>query len=152
VPSFIFNMSVKPVLLKDLRRTAVHNHCLNVGKDDYNRFSPLSVVLDAAKLGCRDAEKKDLANNSYSQVAKKVPAKSAEISSEEALTKKVKATLRDAEKKSLIFNLNLGTSQMMNKDSISRKVTTTIGQIVHAGKHDYVIDDAEDVIDDHRCQ
>jgi hypothetical protein len=48
----------------------------------------------------------------------------------------------------VIFDLNLGSSQMMNKDSISRKVTSTLGQIVKDGKHDYNVSDAEDVIDD----
>jgi hypothetical protein len=37
---------------------------------------------------------------------------------------------------------------MMNKDSISRKVTMTLGDIVKKGEHDYHIGDAEDVIDD----
>jgi hypothetical protein len=60
----------------------------------------------------------------------------------------VKNVLKDAEKKTVIFNLDLGTSKMMNKDSISRKVTTTLGNIVKKGEHDYHIGDAEDEIDD----
>jgi hypothetical protein len=62
-----------------------------------------------------------------------------EISSEEALKRKVKGAIKEAEEKTLNFNLNLGTSQMMNKDSISRN---------KKGEHDYDINDAEDVIDD----
>jgi hypothetical protein len=34
-------MSVKPVLLKDLRRDAIRNHQANTGNGSYNRFSPL---------------------------------------------------------------------------------------------------------------
>ena len=34
-------MSVRPVLLKDLRQTAIHSHQLQQGKGNYNRFGPL---------------------------------------------------------------------------------------------------------------
>jgi hypothetical protein len=34
-------MSVKPVLLSEIRRTAVQQHQQLVGKGEYNRFSPL---------------------------------------------------------------------------------------------------------------
>jgi hypothetical protein len=233
-------MPVKPILLKDLRRTAVHNHRINVGKDSYNRWDPLtprartfsagkrprsedseitqvpktpkldsnlifsqlsaqdsvmkdvkvlatelealnsnqdlpqdpriaciskivlglvkshenltSAVFDSAKLCGSVADRDPPAGGSRGNVAqKKTPPATTprvEISSEEIQKRKVKAAIKEAEKKTLIFNLNLGTSQMMNKESISRKVTTTLGDIVKKGKHDYNIEDAEDVIDD----
>jgi hypothetical protein len=34
-------MSVRPVLIKDYRRSAIQNHRLKVGNDSYNRFEPL---------------------------------------------------------------------------------------------------------------
>jgi hypothetical protein len=233
---FSYIMSVRPVLLKDLKRSAVHNHRINLGKDDYNRFSPLtqrprihstgkrprsedldssqapktprldssmifsqlsnqetalktvktlateletlnaredlpkdprldciskiilelvksnetlaSVVLDSVSLSNQNAKKPGNNIPSFSQVASKPVPPRVEVSSEETQRRKVKNALREAEKKTLIFNLNLGSSQMMNKDSISRKVTTTLGQIVKDGDHDFNVQDAEDVIDD----
>ena len=34
-------MSVRPILLKDIRRTAFNNHQQHTGKGNYNRFAPL---------------------------------------------------------------------------------------------------------------
>jgi hypothetical protein len=34
-------MSVRPVLLKDIRRTAINSHVSQTGKGNYNRFGPL---------------------------------------------------------------------------------------------------------------
>jgi hypothetical protein len=235
-------MSVRPVLLKDLRRTALEIHKQQIGKDSYNRYDALSprartfsaskrprsedqecpqvpktpkldsnlifsqlngqenslkevktlfaeleahnsnselpadprfiimskilsgmfaaheqltsAVLDAVKLNSTSVPKGKAPTNSnsgpsFSQVAARDrPAPAPEVSSDDALRKKIKTVIKDAEKKTLIFDLNLGTSQMMNKESISGKVTTTLGQIVKEGKHDYNIGDAEDVIDD----
>jgi hypothetical protein len=62
--------------------------------------------------------------------------------------KKLKTVLRDAEKKTVIFNLDLGKNQAMNKDTLSRKVTEALGTAVRSGKHDYHIGDAEEVLDD----
>jgi hypothetical protein len=233
-------MSVRPVLLKDLRSTAIYQHQQNVGKDSYNRFevlNPRARTFSASKRPrTEDSEDAQLpktpkldSNMLFSQLgehekalkeaktlfseldtmnsntdsppdprltcmskilacmfkaqenlssavldamqldktAGKVgltgavavpagPGKTAGNSKKPApvippevtARKKVQVALRDAEKKTVIFYLNLGTSQMMNKDSISRKVTTTLGQIVKDGKHDFNISDAEDVIDD----
>jgi hypothetical protein len=66
----------------------------------------------------------------------------------ETATKKVKQTLRDAEKKKVLFNLNLGKNPVMNKESLSRKVTESLCSTVKAGNHDYDIADAEEVLDD----
>ena len=35
-------MSVRPVLLKDIRRTPINNHMANTGKGNYNRFEMLA--------------------------------------------------------------------------------------------------------------
>jgi hypothetical protein len=230
-------MSVRPVLLKDIRRTAIRNHQQNIGKDSYNRFEPLtprertfsaskrprsedlesvqvpktpkldsnvifsqmtaqenaikeaktlvseletlngkpennpdprfacitkvllllvtaheslaSAVLDSTKLNGSDSafttgKKFQTAGGRNNPPPKKAPV----ISEEEALKAKVKKTLKEAEKKTLIFNLDLGTSQMMNKDSIARKVTMSMANLAKKGDHDYNISDAEDVIDD----
>jgi hypothetical protein len=69
-------------------------------------------------------------------------------SEEEQKTKKVKAALREAEKKTVLFNLNLGKNPAMNKETLSRKVTVALGESVRSGKHDYHIGDAEEVLDD----
>jgi hypothetical protein len=60
----------------------------------------------------------------------------------------VKQVLRDAEKKTVLFNLDLGKNPIMNKDSISRKVTESLVSSVRSGLHDYHIGDAETVLDD----
>jgi hypothetical protein len=67
---------------------------------------------------------------------------------EEVKTKKVKTALREAEKKTVIFNLNLGKHPAMNKETLSRKVTEALGDSARSGKHDYHIGDAEEVLDD----
>ena len=83
--------------------------------------------------------------NSFRNTAK-VPVP--ELAPEEMARRKVKQVLREAEKKSLLFNLDLGTAPTMNKDTLSRKVTMALIGKASEGKHDYHIGDAEDVIDD----
>jgi hypothetical protein len=56
--------------------------------------------------------------------------------------------LHDAEKKTVLFNLDLGKNPIMNKESISRKVTESLCASVKTGLHDYHIGDAEEVLDD----
>ena len=70
------------------------------------------------------------------------------ISEEEAARRKVRQVLREAEKKSILFNLDLGPVPTMNKETISRKVTLALSNKARSGEHDYHIGDAEDVIDD----
>jgi hypothetical protein len=234
-------MSVKPVLLSEIRKTAVQQHQQLVGRGEYNRFSPLeprarafsfgkrkldnsdsgphtvnknprfdpSVVLDQlkdqgivfkeVKSNIEKAEKsleKDpnispqvleamkffgsaltLLADSQEKITSTVidgfnakqgnaaqhqnapqgkPAKTPvvlsqadiEAAAEAAATKKVKTAIRDAEKKSLIFNLDLGKVPTMNKETLSRKVTMALNSKVQAGEHDYDIKDAEEVLDD----
>jgi hypothetical protein len=65
-----------------------------------------------------------------------------------AAQRKVKQALRDSEKKTLLFNLDMGKVPTMNKDTLSRKVTLALGEKASSGNHDYDIKDAEDAIDD----
>jgi hypothetical protein len=223
-------MSVRPTLLKDIRRTAVDNHQQNLGNGQYNRFAPLdprgrtfstgkrllsgdstadpapktprldsSVVFGQLKVqetalkevtaGLEELNKltaepgtdpkwvcvskilKGLADsqtNLSSAVldalklrepvnqAKLASTKEAQAKPHQKLVesaavtgeKKLKQVLRDAEKKTVIFDLNLGPIPTMNRDTLSRKVTMALSEVVKAGKHDYDIKDAEDVLDD----
>jgi hypothetical protein len=62
--------------------------------------------------------------------------------------RKVKQAIREAEKKTLLFNLDMGKVPAMNKDTLSRKVTLALGEKASSGEHDYDIKDAEEAIDD----
>jgi hypothetical protein len=237
-------MSVKPTLLKDIRRTAIHNHQASVGTGEYNRWSPLvqrertfsygkrkltndvsgadvipgnapkaakfdatvvfeqlkgqdmvlaevksimdkfdteiklddtvappvrdaitllgtavksllcsqtnltSVLVDAFKL--KDPHSppapKDAVTKKQASLAS-APAPAPKDPKVEA-AKKVKQALREAERKTVIFNLDLGKVPTMNKETLSRKVTLALSSAASAGNHDYDIRDAEDVIDD----
>jgi hypothetical protein len=70
------------------------------------------------------------------------------VDPEAAEKKKRRATLKDAEKKLVLFNMDLGKAPVMNKDTLARNVTFELGKRVKEGKHDYHIGDAEEVIDD----
>jgi hypothetical protein len=67
---------------------------------------------------------------------------------EAAAKKKVKQAIREAEKKTTIFNLDLGKVPTMNKETLARKVTLALNTKVQSGEHDYDIKDAEEVLDD----
>jgi hypothetical protein len=62
--------------------------------------------------------------------------------------KKVKQAIREAEKKTLLFNLDMGKVPTMNKETLSRKVTLALAEKALSGEHDYDIKDAEDAVDD----
>jgi hypothetical protein len=223
-------MSVRPTLLKDIKKTAAQLHQANIGTGTYNRFMALTprgrivstgkrqleqqgevenptakaprldanmvfaqlkdqdTILDEVEASITEIEKSNVENpdirlnaiirilkllgksqrnltsavtdsckiaplvqappakSAPSQVAKK-PAPPA-ISAEEAKVKKLKTVLKDAEKKTVLFNLDLGKNPAMNKDTLSRKVTEALGSAVRGGNHDYHIGDAEEVLDD----
>jgi rRNA maturation endonuclease Nob1 len=232
-------MPVRPVLLKDLRRTAVQQHQLSVGTGDYNRYSPLdprartfsygkrkletdvndvnnapktprfdsSVVFEQLKgqelvleevkstlgkldecslegencspkvkeafgiIGCAlkllfkshenltsavvDSLKVKPAASNTQQGKQQVPSKVSNPSeverraqAEAAAAKKVKQAIREAEKKTILFNLDLGKVPTMNRDTLARKVAMAVSNKVNNGKHDYDIKDAEEVMDD----
>jgi hypothetical protein len=244
VSEFSYKMSVCPTLLKDIRKTAIHNHQKNIGNGSYNRYDVLSDRPRTFSTGKRprssDTDGDQIpktpkldSNTIFSQLSgqdealkemekhvkeldslnsnpdipkdpritclsaiikllviaqgsltstvldsvkilenKQPPGKSSnasiplpgfkkgsgkassavpdspDIPPEKVLKKKVQQTLRDAEKRTVLFNLNLGTAPMMNKTSISKQVTVAISNKVKTGKHDYHIGDAEDVLDD----
>jgi hypothetical protein len=78
-------------------------------------------------------------------VAKPAPAP---VPPEVVAEQKVKQAIREAEKKTLLFNIDMGNVPTMNKDTLSRKVTIALGNKVAAGNHDYDIKDAEEALDD----
>ena len=240
-------MSVCPVLLKDIRRTAIANHQAATGYGNYNRFAPLSprnrlpsagkrlrelslpelapaktprldpnAIFDQLKVQdpifqeaknlldtvtktveeCCSAEDGALGttifaitkilslllksqenltstlidscqvNQEQARAPPTVPLMDTNtgttgkktvqsrappappITAEEAAKRKVKQVLREAEKKTIIFNLDLGTAPTMNKEAIARKVTMALNAKAQSGDHDYHIGDAEEVIDD----
>jgi hypothetical protein len=78
-------------------------------------------------------------------VAKPAPAP---IPPEVVAERKVKQAIREAEKKTLLFNIDMGNVPTMNKDTLSRKVTIALGNKASSGTHDYDIKDAEEALDD----
>ena len=240
-------MSVRPVLLKDIRRTAINSHVSQTGKGNYNRFGPLdrgrtystgkrqlsatdnpeppytakapridanlifdqlkgqdaifaeaktllatavksgedafsatdggigtaiscltklltlvlqsqenltSALIDSAKLPnslsvpLTPTLNSKVTNEFRSRSNSIKPPPPPPLTEEEVAAKKVKAAIKDAEKKTLLFNLDLGTAPTMNKESLSRKVTIALSNKCASGEHDYHIGDAEEVIDD----
>ena len=248
-------MSVRPTLLKDMRRTAVEKHLLAAGTGNYNRFAPIgprdrsfstgkrhrsaepvppapkaprldantvfaqlkdqettlaeattllklasetseeccsekdgaigtiihsllkvmaimitshqnitSAIVDSVKLSETSTAiptsatyGKDPAtkNSSTGAVPKnnnrpeKAAQPAAKPPSEEDLTKRrVRQVLREAEKRTLIFNLDMGQVPTINKDTLSRKVTMALSDKAKSGNHDYNTADAEEAIDD----
>ena len=159
-------MSVRPVLLKDLRRTAISQHQQGKGKGDHNRFAPLAPRERLISTGKRQlSEVNDAptpknprfdANLVFAQLkdqdASLAEAKellsAAAATSEELAKKRLKQSIRDAEKRSVLFNLDLGPVPTMNKETLSRKVTMALSDKAKGGAHDYNIDDAEETIDD----
>ena len=250
-------MSVRPTLLKDMRRTAVEKHLLAAGTGNYNRFAPIgprdrsfstgkrhrsaepvppapkaprldantvfaqlkdqettlaeattllklasetseeccsekdgaigtiihsllkvmsimiishqnitSAIVDSVKLSetsnatpttTAPTSGKDPANRNSSTGAipknnnrpEKAAPPATRPPSEEDLTKRrVRQVLREAEKRTLIFNLDLGQVPTINKDTLSRKVTMALSDKAKSGNHDYNTADAEEAIDD----
>jgi hypothetical protein len=230
-----FEMPVKPVLLKDIKRTAVQSHQLQVGSGSYNRYSPLvsrertfsygkrqlpsdasaetasksprldrkiifdqvrvheSAIRELKKMVTASSGKVDLPEGTPdvwkaismivdvqegllsavidleaadsvrpsvsnaagvivtgSKVMRSNPAPIPAPTPDPVLDekKKMKASLREAEKKLVLFNLDLGKVPVMNTDTLAKNVAIDLGRRVKDGKHDYHIGDAEEVIDD----
>jgi hypothetical protein len=236
-------MSVKPVLLKDLRRTAVQQHQRSTGTGDYNRFSPLAPRERTFSYGKRKLPTDDSGDSNAGSAPKApkfdssavfaqlkgqdevlegireqlsnfekvvIPEEAAPAPTRDAINflgnamklllksqsnltsvlvdvfkfqenpptvsaiaqkpsvptgknssppvtapapapdpaKRVKQALREAEKKLVMFNLDLGKVPTMNRDTLARKVTLALSAKASAGEHDYDVKDAEDVIDD----
>ena len=85
---------------------------------------------------------------SYLERAANPPSQPDPPSAEELAKAKVKKALREAEKKTIIFNLDMGPVPTINKATLSRKVTEALSNKAKEGNHDYNIGDAEDTIDD----
>ena len=67
---------------------------------------------------------------------------------EVTLANKVKKTLRDAERRTTIYGLDLGPAPTINKETISRKVTIALHDKAKEGAHDWALQDAAEMIDD----
>jgi len=67
---------------------------------------------------------------------------------EETAATKVKRVLREAERRTVIFDLDMGAAPIINKESISRKVTLALHGAASAGEHDWNIKDAGEMVDD----
>jgi hypothetical protein len=106
-----------------------------------------SVLIDVVKVKENEPSIPAAARNP-GEVRAKVKPPPAPVDPTIAAERKVKQTLREAEKKTIIFNLDLGKVPVMNKETLSRKVTLALGQKASSGEHDYDIRDAEDAIDD----
>jgi hypothetical protein len=146
--SIIAELEKSNVETPDLRLTSIVKVLKLLGKSQRNLTS---VVNDNYKLHVAAAPQPPVTIGTSSQVGHKKPASAPApppLSEEEQKVKKVKSVLRDAEKKTVLFNLDLGKNPAMNKDTLSRKVTDALGTAVRSGKHDYHIGDAEEVLDD----
>jgi len=89
---------------------------------------------------------KSAGNNRRPSVARP-PAKPAP-SAEDVLKHKVKKVLREAERRVVVFDLDLGQAPTINKETISRKVTMALHQKSDKGEHDWNIKDAGEMVDD----
>ena len=67
---------------------------------------------------------------------------------EENLANKVKKHLREAERHTTIYGLDLGPTPTINKETISRKVTVALHEKAKEGNHDWALSNAADMIDD----
>jgi len=115
-----------------------------------------SVLIDSAKLNTtsvpvaaqRVPQNTQVQQQVFRDRSNSIRPPPVALSAEEAAAKKVKQAIKEAEKKTLVFNLDLGMAPTMNKDNLSRKVTMALSAKCAGGKHDYHIGDAEEVIDD----
>jgi len=69
-------------------------------------------------------------------------------SAEDIAKAKVKKVLREAERRTVVFDLNLGAAPIMNKESISKQVTKELHNKARTVKHDWAIDSASTMVDD----
>jgi hypothetical protein len=76
------------------------------------------------------------------------PPQPAQVDPKVTAEHKVKQDIREAEKKTLLFNIDMGKVPTLKKDTLSRKVTIALGKKATAGNHNYDIKDAEEAIDD----
>ncbi len=87
-------------------------------------------------------------HNLQVQVGAKIPKKSTSKGPTEIKTQKVKDTLREAERRMVVFDLDLGTAPTINKATISKKVTLALHAKAASGDHDWNTGDAGEMVDD----
>jgi len=80
--------------------------------------------------------------NSSAQQSKAPP------TAEEVSKAKVKKVLREAERKTIAFDIDMGTAPMMNKVNMSKKVTIDLHDRAKKGEHDWSFDSAAAIVDD----
>lgn len=66
----------------------------------------------------------------------------------EVETDKVKKVLKEAEKKTVLFELDLGSAPTINRTTLSRKVTMALHAKAATGNHDWNTADAGEMVDD----
>jgi hypothetical protein len=108
-----------------------------------------SAIVDICQVTARP----NPGNNNYAAKAggqgpKQGKPPQPEISPEEAQARKVKQALRDAEKKTLLFNLNLGDVPTMNKDNLSSKVTLALCKTAKETDHGLSPKAVDETLDD----
>ena len=113
-----------------------------------------SSVIDLCKAPTGPATPKPAFNFSLAATSqpappqKKIHTAKPTPTPEENLAAKVKRTLREAERRTIIFDLDLGPTPTINKETISRKVTVALHDKAKEGKHDWNVDDAAEMVDD----
>jgi hypothetical protein len=88
-----------------------------------------SIIVDSVKAKEAPTTSGQTGKNLTGKQSAPAPAKAA-ISREKSDTKRVKNALREAEKKTVIFNLNMGKTPAMNKETLSRKVIMALSDAV----------------------
>jgi hypothetical protein len=90
-------MSVKPVYLREIRKTPVYQHQLSTGTGNYNRWSPLVPRDRSVSVGKRRLSDKEDDNPSQGNVAKAPKFDSSvvldQLKGQETLLKEVKESL-----------------------------------------------------------
>lgn len=114
-----------------------------------------STIIDAAKrpLANPNLPAKDTGHNAgtgYSTGTTRTAGKTPRLPPAPAdiAKAKVKKVLREAERRTTVFDLNLGTAPVMNKETISKKVTVDLHGKAKEGKHDWALDSAATMVDD----
>jgi hypothetical protein len=106
-----------------------------------------SALIDVVKVS-EDAAKSQPKVSEVNKPKGRIAAVPPPIDPKAVAEKKVKQAIREAEKKTLLFNLDMGKVPTMNKETLSRKVTLALAEKASSGEHDFDIKDAEDAVDD----
>ncbi len=109
-----------------------------------------SVMMDWCKTqdGIQTKVRQATAGNLQVPAGEKNPRKSVSKGPTEVKTQMVKDTLREAERRMVVFDLDLGTAPTINKATISRKVTLALHAKAASGEHDWNTKDAGEMVDD----